>query len=149
MLFRSPGVCVCVCVCVCTWCVYGSDRAITLPQVGLLEAESLQSASHPSGDCYMKESLASTNPGGNPNLLYLPTKPVWQFWSQCVSVRVRVFDYSSVQLKANAGSIFIYYLFIMFIFGCVGSSFLCERSEERRVGKECLRLCRSRWSPYH
>ena len=21
------------------------------------------------------------------------------------------------------------------------------RSEERRVGKECLRLCRSRWSP--
>ena len=24
-----------------------------------------------------------------------------------------------------------------------------ERSEERRVGKECLRLCRSRWSPYH
>ena len=26
----------------------------------------------------------------------------------------------------------------------------CEvRSEERRVGKECLRLCRSRWSPYH
>ena len=24
-----------------------------------------------------------------------------------------------------------------------------ERSEERRVGKECLSLCRSRWSPYH
>ena len=24
-----------------------------------------------------------------------------------------------------------------------------DRSEERRVGKECLRLCRSRWSPYH
>ena len=24
-----------------------------------------------------------------------------------------------------------------------------NRSEERRVGKECLRLCRSRWSPYH
>ena len=23
------------------------------------------------------------------------------------------------------------------------------RSEERRVGKECLRLCRSRWSPDH
>ena len=26
---------------------------------------------------------------------------------------------------------------------------LYSRSEERRVGKECLRLCRSRWSPYH
>ena len=23
------------------------------------------------------------------------------------------------------------------------------RSEERRVGKECLIRCRSRWSPYH
>jgi hypothetical protein len=30
--------------------------------------------------------------------------------------------------------------------------YLCRhkfRSEERRVGKECRRLCRSRWSPYH
>jgi ATP-dependent helicase/DNAse subunit B len=25
----------------------------------------------------------------------------------------------------------------------------CERSEERRVGKECSDSCRSRWSPYH
>ena len=24
-----------------------------------------------------------------------------------------------------------------------------RRSEERRVGKECLAVCRSRWSPYH
>ena len=24
-----------------------------------------------------------------------------------------------------------------------------DRSEERRVGKECLARCRSRWSPYH
>ena len=24
-----------------------------------------------------------------------------------------------------------------------------DRSEERRVGKECRSLCRSRWSPYH
>src|SRR3546814_8998841 len=29
--------------------------------------------------------------------------------------------------------------------GLVGAS----RSEERRVGKECVRTCRSRWSPYH
>src|SRR3546814_1759861 len=26
---------------------------------------------------------------------------------------------------------------------CIG------RSEERRVGKECVSTCRSRWSPYH
>src|SRR3546814_3029256 len=38
------------------------------------------------------------------------------------------------------------------------STILCEllieyleffRSEERRVGKECVSTCRSRWSPYH
>src|SRR3546814_3559310 len=26
---------------------------------------------------------------------------------------------------------------------------ICGRSEERRVGKECVSTCRSRWSPYH
>src|SRR3546814_8745210 len=26
---------------------------------------------------------------------------------------------------------------------------IATRSEERRVGKECVSTCRSRWSPYH
>src|SRR3546814_20358181 len=26
---------------------------------------------------------------------------------------------------------------------------ILDRSEERRVGKECVSTCRSRWSPYH
>src|SRR3546814_4075881 len=26
---------------------------------------------------------------------------------------------------------------------------VAPRSEERRVGKECVSTCRSRWSPYH
>src|SRR3546814_13504102 len=32
-----------------------------------------------------------------------------------------------------------------------GSAFQTEfeRSDGRRVGKECVRTCRSRWSPYH
>src|SRR3546814_1523746 len=30
---------------------------------------------------------------------------------------------------------------------CVGIR--ATRSEERRVGKECVSTCRSRWSPYH
>src|SRR3546814_20277919 len=29
--------------------------------------------------------------------------------------------------------------------GCIGG----PRSEERRVGKECVSPCRTRWSPYH
>src|SRR3546814_2532292 len=43
-----------------------------------------------------------------------------------------------------------------FAFGeAIGSSFEGRpavrfyRSEERRVGKECVSTCRSRWSPYH
>src|SRR3546814_3196173 len=28
-------------------------------------------------------------------------------------------------------------------------SIAAARSEERRVGKECVSTCRSRWSPYH
>src|SRR3546814_6392630 len=42
-----------------------------------------------------------------------------------------------------------------FIFGRIASSSRSEcrkarkRSEERRVGKECVSTCRSRWSPYH
>src|SRR3546814_5408915 len=31
----------------------------------------------------------------------------------------------------------------------VGASAIVTRSEERRVGKECVSTCRSRWSPYH
>src|SRR3546814_4106519 len=48
---------------------------------------------------------------------------------------------------------------VIFLLAC-GSSCRCGRkatnsrtmlgrSEERRVGKECVRTCRSRWSPYH
>src|SRR3546814_13145127 len=31
----------------------------------------------------------------------------------------------------------------------IGEGFAWARSEERRVGKECVSTCRSRWSPYH
>src|SRR3546814_11112929 len=30
-----------------------------------------------------------------------------------------------------------------------GSAYMALRSEERRVGKECVSTCRSRWSRYH
>src|SRR3546814_11257224 len=34
-------------------------------------------------------------------------------------------------------------------FGSSASRHLCGRSEERRVGKECVSTCRSRWWPDH
>src|SRR3546814_13412518 len=33
--------------------------------------------------------------------------------------------------------------------GLAGARTADQRSEERRVGKECVSTCRSRWSPYH
>ena len=33
--------------------------------------------------------------------------------------------------------------------GCDITFNISIRSEERRVGKECASMCRSRWSPYH
>src|SRR3546814_9545326 len=35
------------------------------------------------------------------------------------------------------------------MFVTVPASNRTKRSEERRVGKECVSTCRSRWSPYH
>src|SRR3546814_12126160 len=32
---------------------------------------------------------------------------------------------------------------------CAGGDVRRVRSEERRVGKECVSTCSSRWSPYH
>src|SRR3546814_18782287 len=32
---------------------------------------------------------------------------------------------------------------------CYGHQLMADGSEERRVGKECVSKCRSRWSPYH
>src|SRR3546814_12825154 len=33
--------------------------------------------------------------------------------------------------------------------GSLPHQLAADRSEERRVGKECVSTCRSRWSPYH
>ena len=41
------------------------------------------------------------------------------------------------------------YLVTSFAFFLIGGVMALVRSEERRVGKECGLLCRSRWSPYH
>src|SRR3546814_15327123 len=39
---------------------------------------------------------------------------------------------------------------VEFVLGGVTRELLArQRSEERRVGKECVSTCRSRWSPYH
>src|SRR3546814_12117446 len=56
---------------------------------------------------------------------------------------------------------FFYYYFLPSLFLCPALAAALDRyadkraqagfvrSEERRVGKECVSTCRSRWSPYH
>src|SRR3546814_16598360 len=40
-------------------------------------------------------------------------------------------------------------IFILYIRLGIPITVLTLRSDERRVGKECVSTCRSRWSPYH
>src|SRR3546814_3115584 len=73
--------------------------------------------------------------------------PIWRF------VNRRDFDtrhlgFLEITVSADHG--------IRFFLDFPTTVFLCRkgsqpplRSEERRVGKECVSPCRSRWSPYH
>src|SRR3546814_17483660 len=51
-------------------------------------------------------------------------------------------------LRATKRRIKVVSMWVLFVFGCIVIGAL-GRSEERRVGKEGVRTCRSRWSPYH
>src|SRR3546814_13658090 len=48
-------------------------------------------------------------------------------------------------VRAQANFLETYPIAIIVLLGVV----IAGRSEERRVGKECVRPCRSRWSPWH
>ena len=63
------------------------------------------------------------------------------YFSKFMLPKIAVFNNLLLNLYSNNDNI------IYLGFGVWGLGF--GRSEERRVGKECLRLCRSRWSPYH
>src|SRR3546814_3664678 len=59
----------------------------------------------------------------------------------------------SLRDKSLLGNLWISLVFgvlaIVAIVGLIFSINRAQRSEERRVGKECVSTCRSRWSPYH
>src|SRR3546814_2107707 len=65
------------------------------------------------------------------------------------------FKASLIETASTSGMIFLIIigagLFNFFLEGTNVPQFLIQqvRSEERRVGKECVSTCRSRWSPYH
>src|SRR3546814_9497839 len=68
-------------------------------------------------------------------------KPAWRLWV----------DFGPHGIKKTSAQIKALYqpdeLIGKQIVGVI--NFPPRRSEERRVGKECVSTCRSRWSPYH
>src|SRR3546814_4987308 len=72
------------------------------------------------------------------------------FFEQKTAYEMRMSDWSSdvcssdlLSRPAEKGRKFF---FKLLMFAVVAGH---QRSEERRVGKECVSTCRSRWSPYH
>jgi large subunit ribosomal protein L13 len=62
---------------------------------------------------------------------------------------VIVINADKVRFTGNKLADKVYYKHTGYAGGIKGITAQKVRSEERRVGKECRRLCRSRWSPYH
>ena len=76
---------------------------------------------------------------GAKELRYASSAPPNTVWAMQTERYVKLVDEASGgKLKINA-----------FINSQLGSEQDTGRSEERRVGKECIPPCRSRWSPYH
>ena len=69
-----------------------------------------------------------------PNARYVIHGEEWQFWK-----------WESEQGREPSGCVADSVLPVVE----AGRAALVDRSEERRVGKACPSLCRSRWSPYH
>src|SRR3546814_4203352 len=76
------------------------------------------------------------------------------FFKQKTAYEMRISDWSSDVCSSDLVILWAARLFDRLCdpFGSHGtprSSQRQARSEERRVGKECVSTCRSRWSPYH
>src|SRR3546814_15526356 len=66
------------------------------------------------------------------------------FYSICF-----LFKFGAVQLFFRLCGIAHFHTFGDMVGTVFNANHLKPRSEERRVGKECVSTCRSRWSPYH
>src|SRR3546814_1135746 len=77
------------------------------------------------------------------------------FFKQKTAYEMRISDWSSDVCSSDLGTFLIVHQAMrhsgpLFFVGLrFGTAALIARSEERRVGKECVSTCRSRWSPYH
>src|SRR3546814_20255470 len=54
-----------------------------------------------------------------------------------------------LHLQPESRAVIAFILARPWLLKVIGLAIVVARSEERRVGKECVRTCRSRWSPFH
>src|SRR3546814_5877878 len=83
------------------------------------------------------------------SLMLLCMLAIFIFLKQMTAYELRISDWSSDVCSSD-----LIFLTPSSICNSSGSSLDHQssnrtRSEERRVGKECVSTCRSRWSPYH
>src|SRR3546814_9788399 len=80
------------------------------------------------------------------------------FFKQKTAYEMRISDWSSDVCSSDLGLRPCFsiacrsnksFRFSQRVFADRPSLCFAQRSEERRVGKECVSTCRSRWSPYH
>src|SRR3546814_7062727 len=78
------------------------------------------------------------------------------FFKQKTAYEMRISDWSSDVCSSDLSSTILTLLVLPALYRVVrgrgertAEETPGERSEERRVGKECVSTCRSRWSPYH
>src|SRR3546814_1777238 len=72
------------------------------------------------------------------------------FFKQKTAYEVRISDWSSDVCSSDLVGLFDHLAHSrQQMNGGEGGNLFVNRSEERRVGKECVSTCRSRWSPYH
>src|SRR3546814_14988896 len=66
-------------------------------------------------------------------------------------VRAGIMRASAAEIEATATNILVIATFWLNYASATGErdEQIAIRSEERRVGEECVSTCRSRWSPYH
>src|SRR3546814_9138827 len=74
------------------------------------------------------------------------------FFKQKTAYEMRISDWSSDVCSSDLDLTIVHAKIdcqVWVSFGKVVQNGRDFRSEERRVGKECVSTCRSRWSPYH
>ena len=78
---------------------------------------------------------------------FIPTEGMMYWAMAAMFFKAMAWSMSYGLLAKGDSKVYFWNEFITVCYGLIFN--MIGRSEERRVGKECLRLCRSRWSPYH